>query len=198
MHSSDERARWLARHVLPHEPMLRAWLVRRPTEGLDVDDIVQETYARLSSVTSVEGISNCRNYMFRTAQSVILTHLRRARVVTMHSFAQVDGEGFVCSAPDPETVASDRDELTRLGEAIARLPRRMREVFVLRRVEGLSQKEVAARLGVSEGTVEKHMASSFRRLADLFGRGGNRAPRASGEGTERIDRPNAAGDKSGD
>ena len=44
---SDERAIWLGRHVLPHEPALRAWLRRRRLDGLEIDDVIQETYTRL-------------------------------------------------------------------------------------------------------------------------------------------------------
>jgi RNA polymerase sigma-70 factor (ECF subfamily) len=198
VHRTDDRARWLAHNILPHEAALRAWLARRPIVGLEIDDIVQETYSRLSTATSVDGVTDPRSYMFQAAHSVILTHLRRSRVVEMHSFAHFDFETFVYDEPDPETVAADRDELSRLGRAIADLPPRMREVFVLRRVEGLSQRLVAERLGVSEKTVEKQMASGFQRLAEMFGRGGKRRAGASRQETERTDRPNGTGDKPGD
>jgi RNA polymerase sigma-70 factor (ECF subfamily) len=67
MHSTDERALWLARNILPHEPALRAWLSRRQVAGLDVDDIVQDSYARLSTAGSVDKIHSPRSYMFCTA-----------------------------------------------------------------------------------------------------------------------------------
>jgi len=183
VHASDERARWLAKHVLPHEPALRAWLTRRQVPGLEIDDIVQETYARLSIVASVDAVLNPRTYMFQAAQSVVLTYVRRARVVPMHSLAQFESEAFLADEPDPEEVAIGRDELTRLGKAIASLPPRMREVFLARRVEGLSQSEAARRLGVSQSTVEKQMAGAFRKLAELIGRGGKQARRASRAGS---------------
>lgn len=193
MHASDERALWLARYVLPHEPSLRAWLSRRPVAGLEVDDIVQETYARLSNASTVDGVLDPRSYMFRAAHSVIVTHIRRSRVVPMHSMAQFESEAFVDDEPGPEETLLARDELSRLGRAVAELPPRMREVFILRRIEGLSQRRVAERLGVSESTVEKQMASSFLRLAALFGRGGNRRRGASRDDEVGADRPNDSG-----
>ena len=198
MHSTDDRARWLARYVLPHEPALRSWLSRRQVVGLEIDDIVQDTYARLSSAASVDDIRDPRNYMFRTAYSVIVTHLRRSRIVEMQSFAQFESEDFIDDLPGPETVAMDRDELCRIGEAIAHLPPRVREVFVMRRVEGLRQRDIAARLGVSESTVEKQMMRAIRELADRFGRGGKRRSGASRLELEGKHEPHAAGDKPGD
>src|SRR3546814_4057143 len=53
---SDERARWLATQVLPHEPALRAWLSRRLGAGLEVDDVVQEAYAVLVELPAVAHI----------------------------------------------------------------------------------------------------------------------------------------------
>lgn len=191
---SDERARWLARHVLPHEPALRAWLRHRRVVDLDVDDIVQETYARLSSIDSVEGVRNARTYAFQTAYSVIMSHLRRSRVVAIRAVADIDQLGAVAEAPSPEDELVDRDELLRLAEAIAAMPEKVRAVFRLRRVEGLSQRLVAERLGLAESTVEKHMAKGFRLLMDRFGRGGKVQPGASKLAERKVSKRDAEAD----
>lgn len=179
MHAYDARAIWLARYVLLHEPALRAWLQRKNVPGLDVDDIVQETYARLSTVESVDNIHNIRNYTFQAAHSVIITHLRHSRIVSIQSVAHLEALETISPEPDPECQTADRDELRRLAEAIANLPVKIRTVFVLRRIDGLSQREVAERLGLSESTVEKHMSKGFRALSAMFGRGGKTKPGAS-------------------
>lgn len=76
-----DRACWLARHILPHEAALRSWLARRPVNGVDFDDVVQESYAILANADEVDHIRNPRNYLFEVAKSVIARELRRARVV---------------------------------------------------------------------------------------------------------------------
>ncbi len=175
----DERARWLARHVLPHEPALRSWLTGKRLRGIDLDDIVQETYAILAGLESVEAIRNPRAYMFQTAYSVILAQIRRAQIVsisTIEDIGQLAGEDEM---PSPETEVSDRQELQTLAEAIACLPARCREVFVLRKIHDLPQREVAQRLGVSEGTVEKQVQKGLKVLTVLLGRGGNSPRQAS-------------------
>jgi RNA polymerase sigma factor (sigma-70 family) len=190
--SLDDRALWLARHVLPHEPMLRAWLQRRIVPGIDVDDVVQETYARLSQIESVEEVRDPRSYMFQAAHSIIVSHVRRSRIVSIQAMAHLDALETPADEPDPEAQALARDELNRLALAIAAMPERIRDVFVMRRVHGLSQREVAGRLGLSESTVEKHMSKGFRHLSALFGRGGKAQPRASSAGEEETDQSNAA------
>ena len=69
----------------------------------------------------------------------------------------------------PETVARNQ-ELELLTQAIQSLPERCRQVLTLRRLYGLSQKEIAARLGISENTVEKQMGKGIRRCTEFFAR----------------------------
>ena len=57
-----ERGRWLARNLLPHEPLIRARLKRIYVHGLEIDDIIQETYARIVSLPSLDSIRQPRQY----------------------------------------------------------------------------------------------------------------------------------------
>ena len=80
-----------------------------------------------------------------------------------------------------------RQELKRLTDAFDRLPDRCREVVWLRRVEELPQKEVAARLGIGEKTVEKQVAKGMRLIADYFHGGGMRNTRdGAGSPARRV------------
>jgi RNA polymerase sigma factor (sigma-70 family) len=175
----DARALWLGRNVLPHEPELRAWLCGRRVAGLDVDDIIQETYSRLLLADSVDHIRNPRAYAFQTAASVMIDHMRRMKVVPITSVANLEELQAACDLPSPERQVIDRQELYRLARAIAGLPEKVREVFRLRRIEGLSQREVAQRIGISENTVEKHMSRGLLLLLQAFRDGGNGMPESS-------------------
>ena len=175
MSFSDERAIWLGRQVLPHEPALRAWLSCRRLGGLDVDDIIQETYSRLMTAESVQHVHDTRSYTFQVAGSVVIDHLRRMKVVSIASVPDLDTLEVVSDEPSPERQVIDRDELHRLAGTIARLPGRVREVFTLRRVYGLSQREVAEKMGIAESTVEKHMARGFLLMLEQFRDGGKQA-----------------------
>jgi len=176
---SDERTVWLANHVLPHEPALRAWLGRWRTHNVDVDDIVQETYAVLASRPSVSEIVNPRAYCFQTARSIVLMQLRRTKVVSIRAVEDIDRVGAMADDPSPEQQVSDREQLQKLAEAISDLPRRSREALTLRIVEGLTQREVGQRLGISENAAQKHIVKSIHLLMNIFGRGGKHDAHAS-------------------
>lgn len=180
-HYSDERALWLGRYVLPHEPALRAWLRRRRLEGLEVDDVIQETYTRLVGADSVAHIRDAKSYAFQIAGSVVVDHLRRLKVVSFASVSDLDQLDMPSDEPSPERQVIDREELHRLAEFIAALPARVRDVFTLRRVYGLSQREVAERLGLAESTVEKHMARGFLLMLEQLGHGGKGPAQASSQ-----------------
>ena len=185
--ASQDRAAWLARCVLPYEPELRGWLARRALPDLDVDDIVQETYAILASLDQVDHIRNPRTYAFEIAKSVILQAVRRARIVTFEALIEAGGLQIPpAEEASPETIAADRQELTRVADLIAGLPHKCREAFTLRKVHGLSQREVAQRMGVSENTIEKHVGKGLRFLTAAIGRGGNQRVEASRRGDEET------------
>lgn len=168
-----ERALWLARQIMPHEPALRAWLRRRSTPFSDADDIIQEAYARLATLDSVDHILEPRAYLFRTANSIIAQEIRRARIVSIESMADLSQLVVEANTPSPEHLAAAREELNRVAEVIDALPAKCRTAFVLRKVHGLPQREIAQRMGVSEGTVEKHISRGIQQLMAIFARGGN-------------------------
>ncbi|MFZ7097017.1 RNA polymerase sigma factor [Luteimonas dalianensis] len=168
---SAARARWLADEILPHEPALRSWLQGRAPASMEVDDVVQEAYAVLAGLDDVAHILEPRAYLFTVVRSVMLQQLRRARIVPMVAVAEVERLGILTDEVTPEESAVAGQDLRRTGELIASLPHKCREAFVLRRVEGLPQREIAARMGISENTVEKHIGKALRLLMEAMGRG---------------------------
>lgn len=181
------RSRWLAAHVLPHEPAIRAWLVRTTQASAeDIDDIIQETYAVLAKLESVDAIRDPRSYAFQVARSVFLQGLRRTKIVTIDAIADIAALEVVDEAPSPERHAIGKRELVRVETAIGEMPPQVRKVFWLRRVEGLSQRDTANALGLAEHTVEKYSARGLKFLLLQFGRGGNPLAESSSEQTLKL------------
>lgn len=173
--ASDNRVSWLARNILPHEPALRRWLGRRVRFGglgLGCDDIVQEAYAKLAAMERVDHILNPRAYLFQTANSILLQEIRRLRVVPIEAMESSEMLQIASAAPSVDREVEGRQELRMVVAMIDLLPAKCREVFLLRKVHGLSQREIASRLNITENTVEKHIALGVRKLMDTYRNGG--------------------------
>lgn len=187
MNGADrERTLWFLRNMLPHESALRGWLARGAPAGVDPDDVIQEAYAILAELESVEGIRHPRAYLFQVARSIVVRHVRRARIVSIQTVEDLERLEHPDAAATPERLAIDRDELRQLAQAIAAMPAKTREAFVLRRVKGLPQREIAARMRISENTVETHISRGVLFLIDWFGRSGNNRPQASKTSNAKI------------
>lgn len=167
-----QRATWLARQILPHEPALRASLRRLVRAQIDIDDVVQESYAVLAALDDVSQVRHPRAYLFSVARSIVLQQLRRSRVVSIEAVAEIDQLDIAHDDCSPERHAAAGQSLRRVGALLAGLPRRRREAFVLRKLEGLSQREIAQRMGISENTVEKHIGKCLRHLLQAFAEDG--------------------------
>ncbi len=83
----QQKADWLGRHIMPHEPMLRLWLKSRELRGLEIEDIVQDTYTRILSLASFDHITSPRTYAFQVASSVMMDHLRRLKIVSIDAMS---------------------------------------------------------------------------------------------------------------
>lgn len=170
---NSEHARWFAEEVHPHEPSLKAYL-RGCFPGLrDVDDVVHESYLRLWRRHLAAPVVFARSFLFQVARRVALDIVRRDRISPLRerlgdlppSIVIEEGSGVV------EAVARE-ENIRLLSEALATLPPRARNVLVLRKFEGLSQKETAARLGIAEKTVDEHLARGMKRLGQFLRRRG--------------------------
>lgn len=166
-----EAVEWFATRILPHEPALRAWLQSRRTPGLEVSDVIQETYALLAARSDLETIDNPRAYLFRTAWRVLLGHVRRSKIVSILVTDDLEQWQHAIDAPSIEQGLMDKQELHELMQWIDAMPPQTRRVFILRRIEALSQADVARRLGISPRTVEKHMARAIAFLISRYSHG---------------------------
>lgn len=167
---------WFVAEVLAHEAALTRFLRRRWRESAEIADLRQEVYVRVYEAARASRPRHPRAFLFATARNLMSDRIRRWRIVSMEAVADFEKSNVLLVEDwTPERQESSRQELQRLAQALDRLPPRCREVIWLRRVKGLSQREVAAALDIAEGTVEKQVAKGVRLLADYL-RGGEAAP----------------------
>lgn len=153
---------WVGREVVPHEPDVRRWLRRRLDDPTAVDDVIQEAYCRLADLSGVGHIVSGRAYFIMTVRNIVADQIRRARIVRFDSVAEMDSLHLVDEEPSPERIVGARRELQRVQSLIARLPDKCRRIFILRRIEGVPQREIARRLSISENTVESQAVRGLK------------------------------------
>lgn len=158
---------WVGTQILPHEAELRLKL-RRSVRPEDLEDVIQEAYCRIASLTQVSHIRNGRAYLFTTARMIVLERLRRARIVQIETVSELDAIEVSDDMPSPERIAGARRELQLVRELIAQLPDRCRRIVELRKIEGLSQREIAQRMGVSEHVVENDVTRGLKQILKII------------------------------
>ncbi|MFC4313748.1 RNA polymerase sigma factor [Steroidobacter flavus] len=156
-----------------HGAELLSFLKRRTTSAQDAADLRQDVLVRLLSVPAQESISNARAYLFQVARRLLIDRRRRKQVEATIFEEGVDAAEKVCPTSSPESAAANAVAVQRLQEAVADLPEKIRMALLWNRLDGLSLKEVGARLGVSESMacryVNEALSHCYRKL---HGRGG--------------------------
>jgi RNA polymerase sigma-70 factor (ECF subfamily) len=170
---NEERTRWFAEEVLPHEPALRAWLRARFPAVSDADDLVQEVYARLVRAHASGPVASVRGFLFVTARNLALNQLRHQRIERPDGAAEVDALTIADERAGVRETIAHAEEFQLLIRAIQSLPDRCRRVITLRKIYGFSQREVAGRLGISEHTVEAQASIGVRKCVEFFRRNGH-------------------------
>ncbi len=142
-----------------------ARMVSRLVPPKEVEDIVQETYVRLCQIEQPKSISEPKSFLYRTAKNLALDHLKRAETRLADDMGEQLEAGCL-----PEQIVDDTfdhaakdQEFSHFCEAVRQLPVQCRRVFVLKKVYGYSQKEIAKMMNISQSTVEKHIAQGIKR-----------------------------------
>ena len=155
--------------VLPHLDdayTLAKWLAG---DGADAEDIVQEAAIRALAALEATTPLKARAWWLAIVRNAALTFLARRRP---NALAFVDDlDEIQADGPDPEAALIARDEGERVRRAIAHLPSPLRETLVLREIEELDYREIAAATEAPIGTVMSRLARARGALARMLGKG---------------------------
>lgn len=171
--TESEVEAWFVREVLPLESMLMQYLSHNWRDKGSVEDLRQEVYMRVCDAAAREVPARVKAFVFTTARNVLITRGRREHIVPIETVADLEALGVPADEPGPDRNVLARDELRRVRNAVERLSPRYREVVLLRRVEGLSRREIANRLGLAEATVAEYLAKAMTSLTRLLYREGD-------------------------
>jgi RNA polymerase sigma factor (sigma-70 family) len=163
-----DQSRWFAEEVLPHEPPLRSYLRQSLPSLADVDDLVQDCFARMMRARNTGTIRSPKPLLFAIARNAVRDFIHRKGRAELIPITENAEFAVLEAESDVVELVCRKQEVALLTEAIRSLPERCREVLLLRKIKGLSQKEIAALLDIAEHTVEALAAKGTRRCADYL------------------------------
>lgn len=163
-----EQSRWFVDSVLPHEPGLRRWIRARFSAIRDVDDLIQDTFSRIIKIRESGPIPNPQAFLFVVSRNLAINKLRRLGLESAPKTKTLDPLVLPDEMAGPYESTARQEEIDQLVAAIQSLPDRCRQVMTLKKIYGLTQKEVAAKLGISENTVEAQIGIGMRKCTAFF------------------------------
>jgi RNA polymerase sigma-70 factor (ECF subfamily) len=146
-----------------HAPRLRRRLRARLGSAEDANDLIQDAFARLLGARPSDGLREPGAFLNRIVRNLLVDRSRRLFARPPHITLEIEAEVAV---PPDQGQQIELDQMReRYRQVVAQLPPRMREVFILHRIEGLSYKQIAVRLDISVRTVEWHIAEAIVRIS---------------------------------
>ena len=168
-----------------HESSLKRFIGRFMRSSHDVEDIAQEAFLRAYAVEQSRSIEQPKSFLFRIAKHAALSQLSRKSQQITDYIEDSDESSVIPTEDSAEDLVSARQILGLHCEAVAELAPQCRHVYLLRKVHGLSHKEIAEQLGIAVSTVEKHLIKAVelcdRYVRDRTGVLPHRTPTSQGQ-----------------
>ncbi len=165
---NSDQERWFLDNLKVHESMLRSWLESRFPPECDIEDVLQESYLRVLRANENGAVKSAKAFLFATARNLAVDRLRRHNFLRADSLVESDVLSVLDDNEGIEETISRNEELEVLTEAIQSLPDRCRKIFTLRKVYGMSQKDIAERMGISICTVSAQLTIGVRKCTDFM------------------------------
>jgi RNA polymerase sigma-70 factor (ECF subfamily) len=146
-----------------HQGWLHGFLAKRlrgNTGSIEASDLVHDTFLRLLlKPRTFSAPSDARAFLCTIAKGLYVDHWRRRQMeqAWLESMASLPAE----QVPDAEYQASILELLCRVDAMLQKLPSRARRAFLLAQVQGLTYREIADDIGVSERMIKKYMAQAM-------------------------------------
>ena len=170
-----------------HKDALRRVIRRHSGPAQDPDELLQESFLRAFAAELKRRVENPKAFLFQVARNTALAELRRWKSGPIDDTADFDESSLLVhrESEDTDEIVNSRRKLRAFTEAVAQLPPKCRQAFLLRRIDGLSFKQIANRMDISVSAAEKHVALGLARCHAFMTQAGY-AGEASGDGSKPV------------
>ena len=150
-------------------PALMAFFVRRIHNHSEAEDLTQEVLLRVAQRGAAIDATRPDAYVFQIAANLLRDRGRRLKVRAAYQASLGPADAVLVEDRNPDRVLQAKQALATVLAALKQLPDRTRTIFILFRLEGMKQREIADLLGVSARTVEQHVVRASVHLRDRLG-----------------------------
>jgi RNA polymerase sigma factor (sigma-70 family) len=165
---AEKRHDWFVNQVFQHRAALHRYLGKLTSGAEDIEDLVQETYVRMYALPDFHLVESPKALLFRIAHNLAVERARRHKAQATDTVADLEALTVFSEEAPPEEQTDARHRFESFCAAVERLPPICRRVFVLRKVHKLPHAEISEVLGVSESTIEKHVAKGLVRCREYL------------------------------
>jgi RNA polymerase sigma-70 factor (ECF subfamily) len=149
-------------------------------------DVVQETYVRVLSMANHDAVAQPRAFLYKTALNLTVDLFRKQRLRAEHTVDLEQAHDVPSGAPDQEAILEGKRQLQLLREAVAELPPKCRQVFLMHKFMHVPHHELAERLGISKNMVERHVMKALAHCRDRLQKKGLTTRRSLSADSERT------------
>ena len=171
-----------------HQGALRRFISRFVQRTQDIDDVAQEAFMRAFRAEKGKPIEQPKSFLFRIAHNVAITELTKKSHQIIDYIADIDESAVVWLDDSVEEQVIAKELIGIHCEAVAQLPPQCRRVFLMRKVHGMSHKDISVELGIAISTVEKHMSKAVRASANYIEQRTSEGSDTEGQKQQKKDR----------
>jgi RNA polymerase sigma factor (sigma-70 family) len=156
---------------IKHQIFLKKFLARFLSRPQDIEDVAQEAFLKAYRAEKKQAVRSPKSFLFQIAKNIALQELtKKSHLITdyIEDLANPEVPYQTHRTGTLEDTVEAQDKLAVFCEAVASLPPQCRRTFLMRKVHGLSHREIAKSLGIAVSTVEKHQAIGLKRCSEYM------------------------------
>lgn len=166
--NAKEKESWFSEHIEPHESGLRIWLEAHFRLGDYIDDVVQDAFVKVISVAETRIIENPKAYLYSVAKHTAIAAIKKN--LRMKTVPFEEELNLIPFEPGEHAEASLQyaEDQQLLRQAIEKLPPKCRRIFIMRRIKGMGNLEIAREMGISAHTVSAQLTIGLTKCRRFF------------------------------